>query len=224
MKRIVFLVLALVLCVGGATAAVMVAKSRKDASLEAQKVETPTNTTKPPETTAAPVTQAPQVDPVPTVYGQDVFPQGSLVATKEDMGIAHQYNSSLQVSRVYLVLDNCKLNTNYGLCWTIDPHVFDLEYVVPFSFESDGESRVGVLTGFNTFFNFNGNAEDGLSSVLTASIDLGRNGIVADEDHRTLYFCPFLFSRESAPSSDEIAGVFQYVTLSVFELPAESVQ
>ena len=54
MKRIVFLVLVLVLCVGGATAAVMVAKSRKDASLEAQKVEMPTNTTKPPETTAAP--------------------------------------------------------------------------------------------------------------------------------------------------------------------------
>lgn len=230
MKKIVLFVLVIALCGVGITAAALIAKARTEAVPVTTKVNTPTNTedngvveggnSEP--TTTEPVTTQEQEVPIPTVFGQDYFPTGTLVATQDDL--VQGYVSNGQLYRLGLYSDQFKPNTKYGFAWTINPRVLDIDGLSFVPGDEDkpaigffiGDWSAAFANGTNFFQTLVANDFE-LPTILT-----NRWVFETGPDDTQILFFPFQVSGLSeAPSRSFCDNVFSNVLLSVFELPVE---
>ena len=222
MKRIVLLVLVLVLCGGAITATVMIANARRSSESYTTKLDTSksTNTVDVidwadlvPDTTSAQ-----QEEPAaPAVYGQDIFPTGTLVFTQDNIGKAFSSNGQGDY-RLILYSNQFEQNKSYGFCWTINPHAYDIENVSvlrdndkPAIFYYIGDWNAAVANGTNYMQVLSSNElQDVLTNHWTFETGAGETQIL---------FCPFLHSNQAEQPSEEFcSSILQYVTISVFEL------
>lgn len=224
MKKMVIGILVAALLIGGCTSAALIANARKTSVPNDKKLDAPKVTVqKPPSTTPQPEQTEPPVQPDPpevTVFGQDDFPDGEFVFSKDDFVKVYATNGS-GAYRLILFSDEFKPNTRYGFSWSINPHVLDTDNL---NLVSDGNGNIGIAFFIGDWSAAVQNGTNVMSWLTSTDFQNVLNNHYVFEtgaNDTQILFCPFDLSNESsAPDAARLAEVFQYIELSVFELGA----
>lgn len=222
MKKIVIFVIVIALCGCGIAVAALIRGSGVGAGLGvATKVNTPTNPESTEPTTTGSASSSGE-NLTSSVFGQDIFSNGRLIATQDDFNQGFSTNGQGNY-RTLLWFDQFDQNKEYGFAWTINPRVLDIENLSFLTYD-DRPAIFYYIGDWNTAV-ANGNAHmQTLASVGGDLTEILTNHWIFEtgSNDTQIIFCPFLLSNQSeAPSESLLRTILSYVTLSVFELPSE---
>lgn len=222
MKKIVIFVIVIALCGCGIAVAALIRGSGVGAGLGvATKVNTPTNPESTEPTTTDSVSSSGE-DQTPDVFGQDIFPNGTFVATQDDFNRGYSTNGQGDY-RIVFTCNQFEQNKRYGFAWTINPRVLDIENL-SFLTDNDRPAIFFYIGDWNTAV---ANGQAHMQTLASSSGDLteiltNHWTFETGSNDTQIIFCPFLLSNQSeAPSESLLRTILSYVTLSVFELPSE---